>query len=237
LEIENNDLILKNIDIDKWLELNSKLQMKKNAVRKALKEKGILVNKGNNDFDNYSYFSESQYKELFTELFAEHKLDFKPNQIGYSQFNGTDKQPMGRNVTFEFTLMDAETGFFETSVITGEAIDKGDKATYKADTGALKYYFANTFLVATGDDPENPAQVEKKAIIEKKQTIDKRKSSEKKSSEPKITPGQIKMMKTLYETDVDQLKKELAPLKKKKIEELTMKEASLIIDKKKKENK
>ena len=53
-----------------------------------------------------------------------------------------------------FILTDIETGFYEVTTITGEGIDKGDKAGYKAYTGALKYYLANTFMVATGDDPE-----------------------------------------------------------------------------------
>lgn len=54
----------------------------------------------------------------------------------------------------KITLFDIDTGFGEDTVITGEGIDKGDKAGYKAYTGALKYYLANTFMVATGDDPE-----------------------------------------------------------------------------------
>jgi hypothetical protein len=54
----------------------------------------------------------------------------------------------------DFILTDIETGFYEVTTITGEGIDKGDKAGYKAYTGALKYYLANTFMVATGDDPE-----------------------------------------------------------------------------------
>ena len=58
------------------------------------------------------------------------------------------------NSRIEFALIDTDTGFFETTVITGEGIDKGDKAGYKAYTGALKYYLADTFMVATGDDPE-----------------------------------------------------------------------------------
>ena len=53
-----------------------------------------------------------------------------------------------------FILTDVDTGFYEETTITGEGIDKGDKAGYKAYTGALKYYLANTFMVATGDDPE-----------------------------------------------------------------------------------
>ena len=54
----------------------------------------------------------------------------------------------------EYTLMDTATEFGETTVITAEGMDKGDKAGFKAYTGSLKYYLANTFLVATGDDPE-----------------------------------------------------------------------------------
>jgi hypothetical protein len=36
----------------------------------------------------------------------------------------------------------------------GEGRDSGDKAPYKALTGALKYALIQTFLIATGDDPE-----------------------------------------------------------------------------------
>ena len=61
----------------------------------------------------------------------------------------------------KFILTDIDTGYFEATVITGEALDKGDKAGYKAYTGALKYYLANTFLVATGDDPEKDSPSEK----------------------------------------------------------------------------
>ena len=42
------------------------------------------------------------------------------------------------------------------------AIDKSDKAIYKAKTGALKSFFASTFLVATKDDPERESQSEYK---------------------------------------------------------------------------
>jgi hypothetical protein len=36
----------------------------------------------------------------------------------------------------------------------GEGQDAGDKAVYKAMTGALKYCLLKTFLIPTGDDPE-----------------------------------------------------------------------------------
>ena len=142
------------------LEFNAKLQQKKNKLRKALKEKGVLKNKGKNDYDKYQYFSESQYKELFTELFSEHGLELSFNEIDYIPFEASGAMSNGRCVKIEFTLTDIETGWDETSIITGEGMDKGDKAGYKAYTGALKYYLANTFMVATGDDAEKESPSE-----------------------------------------------------------------------------
>ena len=46
-----------------------------------------------------------------------------------------------------------------TVKVAGEGLDTGDKAPYKAMTGALKYALLQSFLLATGDNPENePAQ-------------------------------------------------------------------------------
>ena len=136
------------------LEMNAKLQQKKSKLRSILKEKGVLKREGNNAYDKYSYFSEAQYKQLFTELFTGCGLELKFTEIGYELFDGPEKQANGRMPKLMFTLFDIETGYGEETIITGEGIDKGDKAGYKAYTGALKYYLANTFLVATGDDPE-----------------------------------------------------------------------------------
>ena len=140
---------------ESWLKLNASLQQKKNALRKMLKEKGILQRGGKNDFDHYSYFSEAQYKQLFTELFSQCGLEMKFTELEYGTFEGSEKQANGRMPKIQFDLFDIETGFYESTVITGEGIDKGDKAGYKAYTGALKYFLADTFMVATGDDPEN----------------------------------------------------------------------------------
>lgn len=147
--------ILETLDAKEWLALNAKLQKKKNALRKALKEKGVLKKGGTNTFDRYSYFSEAQYKELFTELFSDAGLELSFNEVEYNTFTGSEKQANGRMPRLTFILTDVDTGFYEETTITGEGIDKGDKAGYKAYTGALKYYLANTFMVATGDDPEN----------------------------------------------------------------------------------
>lgn len=146
--------ILDKLEAKAWLELNAKLQTKKSVLRKSLSERGILRREGNNSYDKYKYFSEAQYKLLFDELMPQAGLELKFTEMDYGLFTGPDKQPNGRMPKLSFTLFDTETGFFEETEITGEGVDKGDKAGYKAYTGALKYYLANTFMVATGDDPE-----------------------------------------------------------------------------------
>lgn len=142
------------LPIEMWLTLNAKLQQKKNLLRAALNEKGVMKKDKENGFDHYSYFSEAGYKKLFTELFPKAGLDLNFTELTYESYQGTEKQPNGRQVHMLFTLNDTETGFFEQTEVTAEALDKGDKAGYKAYTGAIKYYLANTFMVATGDDPE-----------------------------------------------------------------------------------
>ena len=194
-----------------WLELNAKLQAKKNALRKDLKSKGILKKGGQNDFDHYSYFSEAQYKELFTELFSKNNLELKFSELDYGTFEGTGKQCNGRLTKLEFTLYDVETGFFETTVITGEGMDKGDKAGYKAYTGAVKYYLADTFLVATGDDAE------KESPSENMNT----------KAERKASPKQIEVLKKFYTGE--NLEMLLKTNGISKIEDISMTTASSII--------
>ena len=207
---------LDNLEPKTWLELNAKLQTKKNALRKDLKSKGILKKGGQNDYDHYSYFSEAQYKELFTELFSKNNLELKFSEIEYNTFEGSGKNCNGRMTRLEFTLIDVETGFFETTVITGEGMDKGDKAGYKAYTGAVKYYLADTFLVATGDDAEKESPEENMNT----------------KSERKASPKQIELLQKYYTGE--NLEKLLQVNNISKIEDLPMQKASDIISKLKK---
>lgn len=143
------------LEVNDWLKLNAQLQQKKNALRTELEAQGIQKKDKKNEFDHYAYFSEAGYKELFTKLFSKFRLELTSSEIGNTIFEtGNEKQPTGRQVNVQFVLTDIDTGFYEIATYSGEGIDKGDKAIYKAYTGAIKYYLANTFMVATGDDPE-----------------------------------------------------------------------------------
>lgn len=208
------------------LELCAKLQKKKNAIRTELREKGKLTNGEVNEYDNYQYFSEAQYKELFTDLFSKHGIELHVDEIDYGTFEGTDKQPFGRTVTLSCTLIDVDTGYTESSRHTGEGLDRGDKAGYKATTGALKRFLSSTFLVATQDDPEREDEKPKSktttTIKKTTQTINKKKGS--------ITPGQKTAIKNMFKDDVDTLKTILKTnYKVSKVDELSVENASQLI--------
>lgn len=201
-------VVINGIEPAQLLKYNAALAQKKNELRKILQGKGILVKGGENTFDKYKYFTEAQYKQLFTELLSTVGLELSFTELEYQTFSGTEKQANGRMPRIMFTLTDTETGFFEETVITGEGIDKGDKAGYKAYTGALKYYLANTFMVATGDDPETESPDHNMNTKEEK----------------KATPKQIELMKKIAEEQGTTLNME-------KVKNWTMKQASDFISK------
>ena len=58
-------------------------------------------------------------------------------------------------VVMAYTFTDVDTGEEITTKVAGQGLDAGDKAPYKAMTGALKYALLQSFLLATGDDPED----------------------------------------------------------------------------------
>jgi len=64
-------------------------------------------------------------------------------------------------VRTKHVFRDAESG--ETAEVfgTGCGEDAGDKAVYKAITGAMKYFVSKNFLISTGDDPEKDSETEK----------------------------------------------------------------------------
>lgn len=142
--------------LNESIELNKSLQQKKQAVRKSLAEYGPVKKDKKNEFNKYSYLSEAKYKELFTKLLSENGLELSASCVEEREVQtGSKSMGCGRIVVWDFTLSDVDTGFSETMRSIAEGWDAGDKAIYKAHTGALKYFLANTFMVASGDEVEN----------------------------------------------------------------------------------
>lgn len=204
---------LESLPVDKWLEMNAKLQQKKSLVRKGLAEKGVLKKDRKNEQHGYFYLSEGAYKAIFTELFPQAGLELKVQEEEYTPYAGSGKMTQGRIVKMEFILFDTETGFFESTIISGEGLDSGDKAGYKAYTGALKYFLATTFMVATGDDAEKDSPV-----------------NQQKPKPRPITKKQVDILNIKFQGKEEALKKILDKNGVSKIEDMTQSQAVSLIN-------
>ena len=112
---------------------------------------------GRNNFHNYSYATESDITDGLRELLNANGLAFlPPSVISWERDETADNPKIGprTRVQVQFALGCSDTGETYTTILWGEANDNADKGFYKAYTGAVKYYLMKTFLIATGDDPE-----------------------------------------------------------------------------------
>jgi hypothetical protein len=64
----------------------------------------------------------------------------------------------------------APSGSFIDVTARGEGADTGDKSSNQAQTGAYKYALRQTFMIETGDDPDNDASVERAPARKPQQT-------------------------------------------------------------------
>ncbi len=115
-----------------------------------------------NTFFNYRYASEAAIKARLHESLVKHGVLFFPvnieirNRTDYTSDKG--KRSSLTDVRLTYRFIDIETGESQIGTCEGTGDDGADKGTYKAITGALKYALTSTFLIETGDDPEDDEQ-------------------------------------------------------------------------------
>jgi len=116
---------------------------------------GYIQKRGHNELFGYSYTMAADIAGAVGDALAELGVIVIPHLESIE----SEPLPAARErivrVIMDYTLVDSQTGERETIRVAGEGRDPGDKAPYKAMTGALKYALLQTFLIATGDDPEN----------------------------------------------------------------------------------
>lgn len=105
---------------------------------------------GNNSFHKYTYVSEAALVEAVNTELSQRGVVCLPTyevmQVGDADNN---------NITVVRGIYTFTNGRDNQVAITyGAGQDKGDKGIYKAMTGAFKYLLRQTFMIATGDDPE-----------------------------------------------------------------------------------
>ena len=137
-----------------------KVEVKKSLVMKlaeVMQEVKYVQKRGHNKFHNYKYATESDVAEKVREELAARHVIMIPNVVSQSSrehTNAKGKTEYIATITMEFRFMDGETGEEISFHSVGEGQDSGDKAVYKAITGAQKYTLMRAFMIPTGDDPE-----------------------------------------------------------------------------------
>jgi hypothetical protein len=126
-------------------------------LSEVMKEVKYIEKKGYNSFHKYKYATESDVAEKVRESLAERNVIMIPNMLSHEvreHVNAKGKTEYIVTVNMEFRFMDGDSGQTITFNMFGEGQDAGDKAVYKAITGAQKYALMKAFMIPTGDDPE-----------------------------------------------------------------------------------
>lgn len=130
-------------------------------IAKVMEAVGYVPKTGNNAALGYKFVQASAVADKVREQLAALNVSMTPTTVDVVSEGLT---PSGKQtlltLRFTWTLTDGETGETLSFQSIGTGSDSGDKAAYKAATGALKYALLTGFLIPTGDDPENDSVAE-----------------------------------------------------------------------------
>jgi hypothetical protein len=131
------------------------LRQKLAEVRRRI---SYIQKRGHNERFNYSYVTAADIAGAVGDALAELEVVVIPRLESISHENISPNQGYPDHLTrvvMTYTFMDVNSAEELTVKMPGEGRDPGDKGPYKAMTGALKYALLQSFLIATGDDPED----------------------------------------------------------------------------------
>lgn len=129
-------------------------------ILEVQKEVDSIPKSGYNAFNKYKYCTEADVLSVKA-LMNKHGLVAFPDVVGYETLTRGDSIQVIQHV--EYTVVDVESGEQITCKVLGQGEDKGDKGSYKAATGANKYFYLKFTGAPTGDDPEKEDGAPKKA--------------------------------------------------------------------------
>lgn len=129
-------------------------------IAEIIQEVTHVEKEGRNDFHKYNYVMESTLLEIIRLPLAKRNVVFmtsiesQETTVHVVKDKDREKTNFLTKVTTLHTLIDGDSGEQFQFKSQGQGIDSGDKGVYKAITGALKYAIYKTFLLPSGDDPE-----------------------------------------------------------------------------------
>lgn len=123
-----------------------------------MSELGPIKKTGFNSFHKYYYLKEDDIINAVRPLLTKHGVAIIPNVLE----EHVSERPTAKGgsevlsrLKVEYTFVDIETGQQIPVVSVGHGSDSGDKAAYKALTGALKYALRQMLMISEGgEDPE-----------------------------------------------------------------------------------
>lgn len=120
----------------------------------VMSQVGWIQKTGRNEKQGYKYATDADVSDVVREKLAEAGVAVIPyvQSVSFREIQGQNKAIPVATVIMDFTFVCGEEK--QTVRTVGEGMDPGDKAVYKAMTGATKYALLKTFLLPTGDDPE-----------------------------------------------------------------------------------
>jgi ERF superfamily len=180
------------------------LRQKLAEVRRRI---GYIQKRGHNERSNYSYVTAADIAGSVGDILAELGVVVIPRleDISYESAAGRGEATRMARVVMAYTFADVDSGEEVVAKVAGQGLDAGDKAPYKAMTGALKYALLQSFLLATGDDPED----------------DRPDRSTPPNAERPISGDQVQELQTLIEETETELERVLAYYKVASLSELT----------------
>ena len=187
------------------------LRQKLSEVRRRI---GYIQKRGLNERLNYRYVTAADIAGAVGDILAQLGVVVVPSleSIAYEpvRVGGAQIERMAR-VVMTYTFTDAESGEAVMVKVPGEGLDVGDKAPYKAMTGALKYALLQSFLLATGDDPEEERLDSTNVPVPSREI----------RSERKATEEEVRQLSQLIEDTGTDLERMLAYYKLGSLEEMT----------------
>ena len=138
-------------------------------IAKVMEAVGYVAKTGTNSAQGYKFVQASAVADKVREQLVKFNVSMTPTSIDVISEGLT---PSGKQtlltLRFTWTLTDGDSGETLSFQSVGTGADSGDKAAYKAATGALKYALLTGFLIPTGDDPEADLSTDRVAEAAKK---------------------------------------------------------------------
>lgn len=132
----------------------------------AMDEIDAVTKQGRNQAQGYQYVRAADVANEVRKVLVKHRIAFTYSVLAKERWQtdrfGKDGTVVGVmnyiDLTIGFTFIDADSGDSITLQGIGWASDTGDKAPYKAMTGALKYALRMNFIIPDESDPEDDSR-------------------------------------------------------------------------------